>query len=679
MTLRWWSLLVPCLLTLFSQASAQSEIFGGRLFPSFQLTGTVNVKADFGALGDGKSNVQSGADGAISSGTKILTSTHVDSGFVTGDVGKRIVVYGAGAGGTDLYTTVAGVISTTAIILTDAASTTVSGVTIILGSDDTVKFQNAFTSANLIDSFTQPPGGTKLGSSTCITIPKGIYILSATILPANAFARICGQGHPLLVMMDQTKNIIDFAFGYNVTIDDVGFIGGASQVRFGNNNLDSSTFICNRCDFFRNYTAPALDFYATSGSSLSVVATIMNSRFINPYQVVSTVAGVAARFTDTWVEVSSNGIRPPSQIDGALFINKGQMIFDNMYGVPNINSGTSVGTNNRWVDNYGTLIANNSRFGAEGAGMPIVYNFCGPSTAYSYNVGTQNGVPCAIQITNSVVGIGASGAANRGVVNFRTDIPQSIIILNNTALTQDSDSFINTGLVNIAAYLSALNANDRIYIRVKGNQCWVPCAEGGIPAALKTTAPTQVYLDLDETVGLVNQVPFKNSQNTNTFSSAMTFNGTSLKLGTGAGDASTAPIISTGTPDARYGALTLNNNSSNFMTFMESGVGGRGAIGFNAGSGTMLFKTQGGIDNGTVAFSIGSGIATGTATPGAAGTIQWGSFLFINIGTVLTANGQMGYCSDCDPATAIDQTCTSAGAKTGNLAMRINGVNKCAF
>lgn len=41
------------------------------------------------------------------------------------------------------------------------------------------------------------------------------------------------------------------------------------------------------------------------------------------------------------------------------------------------------------------------------------------------------------------------------------------------------------------------------------------------------------------------------------------------------------------------------------------------------------------------------------------------------------ANGSLIYCSDCDPASAIDQTCTHAGAQTGAMAARVNGAWKC--
>lgn len=53
------------------------------------------------------------------------------------------------------------------------------------------------------------------------------------------------------------------------------------------------------------------------------------------------------------------------------------------------------------------------------------------------------------------------------------------------------------------------------------------------------------------------------------------------------------------------------------------------------------------------------------------GTIRTTGFVFANIGTVLTVNGQSRYCSDC----TIANPC--AGGGTGAIAKRLNGVNVC--
>jgi hypothetical protein len=63
-------------------------------------------------------------DAAMTSGSAVLTSSHVY--FQPGDVGQSVKVYGAGASGADLVTTIASYQSQTQVTLTLAASTSVS-------------------------------------------------------------------------------------------------------------------------------------------------------------------------------------------------------------------------------------------------------------------------------------------------------------------------------------------------------------------------------------------------------------------------------------------------------------------------------------------------------------------------------------------------------------------------
>lgn len=68
--------------------------------------------------------------------------------------------------------------------------------------------------------------------------------------------------------------------------------------------------------------------------------------------------------------------------------------------------------------------------------------------------------------------------------------------------------------------------------------------------------------------------------------------------------------------------------------------------------------------------TVYAGTSVVTPTVNAA-TVTFTGFTFANIGTNLTANGMIGYCSDC----TIAATC--AGSGTGALAKRLNGVNVC--
>lgn len=59
-------------------------------------------------------------------------------------------------------------------------------------------------------------------------------------------------------------------------------------------------------------------------------------------------------------------------------------------------------------------------------------------------------------------------------------------------------------------------------------------------------------------------------------------------------------------------------------------------------------------------------------------------FVFTAIGTTMTINGQIGYCSDCTVTTAAtcpgtQASCVCAGSGTGAIVRRINSVNYCTF
>jgi hypothetical protein len=74
---------------------------------------------------------------------------------------------------------------------------------------------------------------------------------------------------------------------------------------------------------------------------------------------------------------------------------------------------------------------------------------------------------------------------------------------------------------------------------------------------------------------------------------------------------------------------------------------------------------------GSPAVSIDNGGSLNMETAG--GRIKTGSTTFSSLPGV--GNGSMVYCSDCDPSSG--SACSSSGAKTGAMAMRVNSAWKC--
>jgi hypothetical protein len=138
-------------------------------------TAFLNVKTMYGAKGDTK-NV---TDGAITASSKTLTSASAN--FTSADVGKTVIVAGAGASGsfTTLTTTIAAYVSSTSVTLTAAATNTVSSAGVCYGTDDVNAIQNAINDALLASVGT--PNNT---NGATVYLPPGRYLIaSAGLLP----------------------------------------------------------------------------------------------------------------------------------------------------------------------------------------------------------------------------------------------------------------------------------------------------------------------------------------------------------------------------------------------------------------------------------------------------------------------------------------------------------------
>jgi hypothetical protein len=163
--------------------------------------------------------------------------------------------------------------------------------------------------------------------------------------------------------------------------------------------------------------------------------------------------------------------------------NKGSLFMDKFDGSP---TGGVVPAGARWVDNYQTFHAINSRFGAEGSGMPIVYQYevAYPKAAY---VGGSD-----ISLTHSQLSCGNTAVENT-LVRLVLGVPGKIVIRDNHFISKGSTDFISIdGAFDVAAYIAALNVNDHIWIDVGNNESYVPLESVGLPSALVNTDKNKV-------------------------------------------------------------------------------------------------------------------------------------------------------------------------------------------
>ena len=190
-----------------------------------------------------------------------------------------------------------------------------------------------------------------------IYFPPGRYKLNGTITLANISLR--GEDAEL-IQTDKTAVTFNYSDFWSVRVTGLTFNGGKGHVSAVNDNLDKSLFFVDHCRFF-HCSGKALE---TRHGAQSCLFTVRNCEFIRCICSIDSDSDVTA-IRDTWI------MNDEKMFNSAVIVNRhGVMTVDNLLGVPLCN-----GANQRWIDNYGSLVANGCRFGAEGGGFTAVYNF----------------------------------------------------------------------------------------------------------------------------------------------------------------------------------------------------------------------------------------------------------------------------------------------------------------
>lgn len=181
-----------------------------KISPSGGGGGSVNVYAPLVKSNDSISqrfNVNSyGATGngvalySVAMTSSDATLTSAEANFVSGDIGKTIVVVGASSSNQDLITTIASINSTTSVELSVPAATTVSGQLAVYGEDQTTFIQAAINACN-------SAGGGK------VIIPNGIYVIAGALQTSvgglNMNSQIYIPAPPSAIDSNRTHIIIE--------------------------------------------------------------------------------------------------------------------------------------------------------------------------------------------------------------------------------------------------------------------------------------------------------------------------------------------------------------------------------------------------------------------------------------------------------------------------------------
>lgn len=175
---------------------------------------------DYGALGDNRQVV----DGAMTAASAVLISA--TAAFTSADIGKQVRVRGAGASynlgfGTGLYpvdSTVVSVQSSTQVTLGIAATTTVSGATTNIGTNDTAAIQATIDAASVL-------AGTLKGRVR-VEVPAGKqFRLVAT---ATQLFDVIPGGSGYLYAALMMKSGVDLAINGELYFPFTGVFGGVN-------------------------------------------------------------------------------------------------------------------------------------------------------------------------------------------------------------------------------------------------------------------------------------------------------------------------------------------------------------------------------------------------------------------------------------------------------------------
>ena len=167
------------------------------------LNGTFNLKS---TPYNARPDAQMASDGAMTSGSPVLTSA--SGPFKVSDLGKAIIVGGAGASGGVLQSTISTFTSPSQVSLSGSASTTTSGAGVLWGTDNRAAIQSAIAGSSSETIAWAAPG------SYMVTCPGSgnpainLFTFGATLMGASGHGgtdvgqmpgvQILGSGCPIV-------------------------------------------------------------------------------------------------------------------------------------------------------------------------------------------------------------------------------------------------------------------------------------------------------------------------------------------------------------------------------------------------------------------------------------------------------------------------------------------------
>lgn len=229
---------------------------------SASLDGTFNLKSTpFSA----KPDAQVTSDGAMTAGSATLTSASAP--FKVTDLGKAIIVGGAGASGALLQSTIASYISPSQVSLTASASTTTSAAGVLWGTDNRAAIQSAITANGAETIAWAAPGDYMVTCPGSGNPALNLYTFGASMVGASGHGgtdigqlpsvQILGSGCPLVQIaangVSVERMLIRDPIGNASTVGlQIGPVGNPTP--FSTFSVSGNSIVCQKSNGTKCYT-----------------------------------------------------------------------------------------------------------------------------------------------------------------------------------------------------------------------------------------------------------------------------------------------------------------------------------------------------------------------------------------------------------------------------------------
>lgn len=308
---------------------------------------------------------------------------------------------------------------------------------------DSVRQSGPTTSGPLTSSYT--------GTFPTAYIPPGTYLKNGAI-PWGPYTKIVGDNAIIKEIDNDTDGFVVDQYQFEMT--GVQFVGGRHHLVFSNANINSSMIKVDYCQFFlsRSYSIKT---FATGGTftHMSCNAVFNNCRWVSNNKVTDNCCDFMV-VNDAWVQPSVTNLTAST----AQFNNKGasatdldaqtRLVFNRGFFIPDVGTfGVDRPANIRWVDNWGTFISHDVRYGGEFAGMRIVDHLAVLDTALPWNT-------TEITIRGGSVFCGPDADTTACIVGLQGNVPQRMNI-GGFSGTVSSPIVRNLSSIDLPAYYAA--------------------------------------------------------------------------------------------------------------------------------------------------------------------------------------------------------------------------------